>query len=35
MFGSSSVNSTGPDYIMQKDVVLVTLNFRQGAFGNQ
>lgn len=33
MFGSSSVNSTGPDYIMQKDVVLATLNFRQGVFG--
>lgn len=35
MFGSSSVNSTGPDYFMQKDVVLVTLNFRQGVFGKR
>lgn len=33
MFGSSSLNFTGPDYIMKEDVVLVTLNFRQGVFG--
>ncbi len=33
MYGSSSLNVTGPDYIMKKDVVLVTLNSRQGVFG--
>ncbi|KAG4073461.1 hypothetical protein HA402_000685 [Bradysia odoriphaga] len=32
-YGSASLNLTGPDYIMQKDVVLVTFNFRQGVFG--
>lgn len=24
----------GPDYLLQKDVVLVTLNYRLGALGN-
>lgn len=33
MFGSSGVELHGPDYFMEKDVVLVTLNYRLGAFG--
>lgn len=33
MFGSSSISEIGPDYLMQKDVVLVTFNFREGVFG--
>lgn len=33
MFGSSSVELHSPDYFMQKDIVLVTLNYRLGAFG--
>lgn len=34
MYGSGSVRQVGPDYIMQKDVVLVSFNFREGVFGN-
>lgn len=34
-FGSGSGNAAwyGPDYIVQKDVILVTLNYRLGALG--
>ncbi|XP_025993146.1 esterase E4 isoform X2 [Solenopsis invicta] len=31
--GSGDANMYGPDYIVQKDVVLVTLNYRLGALG--
>lgn len=33
MNGSSSTEIFGPDYILQKDVILVTLNYRLGVFG--
>lgn len=33
MFGSGNTDLYGPDFLMQKDVVLVTLNYRLGAFG--
>lgn len=31
--GSSSVDIYGPDFIIEKDVTLVSFNFRLGAFG--
>lgn len=31
--GSSRTDIYGPDYFLQKDVILVTLNYRLGAFG--
>lgn len=31
--GNSSTTLTGPEYIMDKDVVLVTMNYRLGALG--
>lgn len=31
--GSNRIQSTGPDYLMQKDVVLVTISSRLGALG--
>lgn len=31
--GSSSEYNHGPDYLMQKDIVLVTFNYRLGALG--
>lgn len=31
--GSSRTDIYGPDFILQKDVILVTLNYRLGAFG--
>lgn len=34
MWGSSGTEMYGPDYLMQKDIVFVTLNYRVGAFGN-
>lgn len=33
MFGSSGVEFYGPDYFMQKDVLLFTFNYRLGVFG--
>uniref|UniRef100_A0A182QUV2 Carboxylic ester hydrolase n=1 Tax=Anopheles farauti TaxID=69004 RepID=A0A182QUV2_9DIPT len=33
MRGSSGTEMYGPDYLIQKDVVLVTFNYRIGAFG--
>ncbi|XP_014230192.1 esterase FE4 [Trichogramma pretiosum] len=33
IFGSGDDSFYGPDYFMRKDVVLVTVNYRQGAFG--
>lgn len=33
MRGSSRTDVHGPDYFMEKEVVLVTLNYRLGAFG--
>jgi carboxylesterase type B len=33
LVGSSQTNMYGPDYIMQKDVVLVSFNYRIGVFG--
>lgn len=32
--GSSSEERYGPDYLLQKNVVIVTLNYRLGAMGN-
>lgn len=32
-FGSGNTDLHGPDYLMEQDVVLVTLNYRVGAFG--
>lgn len=34
MWGSSGIEMYGPDYLMQKDIVFVSLNYRVGAFGN-
>lgn len=33
MWGSSSTELYGPDYLMQKNIVFVSLNYRVGAFG--
>ena len=33
MWGSSSTATYGPDYFMERNVVLVTFNYRVGAFG--
>lgn len=33
MWGSSGMERYSPDYFFMKDVVLVTLNYRVGAFG--
>ncbi|XP_052898916.1 esterase B1-like [Anopheles moucheti] len=33
MRGSSGTDMYGPDYLIQKDIVLVTFNYRIGAFG--
>lgn len=33
VFGSSTTREYGPDFFMQKNVILVTLNYRIGAFG--
>lgn len=33
MFGSSN-SYTGPDYLMDEDVILVTMNYRLGVLGN-
>lgn len=33
MWGSSGIERYSPDYLLMKDVVLVTLNYRVGAFG--
>ena len=32
-FGSGSDEHFGPDYLLQKDIVLVTFNYRLGVFG--
>lgn len=32
-FTSGSTQMYGPDFIMEKDVVLVTINYRTGALG--
>lgn len=32
-FGSGNTDLHGPDYLMEQDIVLVTLNYRVGAFG--
>lgn len=34
MYGSGNTDLYGADFFMQKDVVLVTLNYRLGAFGS-
>lgn len=34
MWGSSGIEMYGPDYLLQKDIVFVSLNYRVGAFGN-
>lgn len=31
--GSARTDMYGPDYLMQKDVILVTFNYRLGIFG--
>lgn len=31
--GSTNEAFYGPDFLMQKDIVLVTINYRVGAFG--
>lgn len=33
MMGSSEEEMYGPDYLMQKNVVFVSINYRLGAFG--
>lgn len=33
LLGSSYENELGPDFLVDKDVVLVTFNYRLGAFG--
>lgn len=33
MFGSCGPEMYGPDYILQKNVILVTLNYRVGVLG--
>jgi cholinesterase len=33
MRGSSSTDMYGPDYLLKKDIVLVTFNYRIGALG--
>lgn len=33
LFGSGNDDVYGPDHIVRKDVVLVTLNYRLGVFG--
>lgn len=33
MWGSSGTEMYGPDYLIQKDIVFVSLNYRVGAFG--
>lgn len=33
VMGSGNADFYGPDYIMQKDVILVTLNYRLGVLG--
>jgi len=33
--GSGDASFYGPDYIVQKDIVLVTLNYRLGVLGMQ
>lgn len=35
MFGSGNDLQFGPDYLLRKDVILVTFNFRLGIFGNE
>lgn len=32
--GSGNSDLYGPDYLLKKDVILVTLNYRTGIFGN-
>lgn len=32
--GSGNSNIAGPQYLLDKDVVFVTVNYRLGAFGN-
>ncbi|KAK0157251.1 hypothetical protein PV327_011314 [Microctonus hyperodae] len=34
IFGSGEDDMYGPDYLIEKDVVLVTINYRLGIFGN-
>lgn len=33
MWGTSGVERLGPDYLLLKNIVLITLNYRLGAFG--
>lgn len=33
LFGSCKTDVYGPDYFMQKDVILVSINYRLGAIG--
>lgn len=34
MRGSSGIEMYGPDFLLQRDIVLFTFNYRLGAFGN-
>lgn len=33
LFGSGDDTNFGPDYLMRKDIILVTFNYRLGIFG--
>ena len=32
--GNGETDDYGPDYLLERDIVLVTINYRLGAFGN-
>lgn len=34
VFGSGNDDTYGPDYLVEKDVVVVTINYRLGVFGS-
>lgn len=33
VIGTSSEDAYGPDYLIQRDIVLITINYRVGALG--